>query len=1008
MLRLFLMACLLVLPTGSLRAESPDFDTQILPVLIDRCAACHGGGEEQSGLSVESLGHLKRGGDRGELVVPGKSGESLLFKVVTEGGDVPRMPLDDDPLTAEQLALLKQWIDAGAPGWNETAIPRRVVKSDHWAFQPVAKPTVPQIRHSHLVRTPIDAFILKRLDAEGLAPSPEADRGTLIRRLSLDLLGLIPAPDDVEQFVTDTSPDAYEQLVDRLLASPHYGERWGRHWLDAARYADSNGYTIDGARSIWPYRDWVVDALNRDLPYDQFAIEQLAGDLLPNPTTDQLIATGFHRNTLINEEGGTDREQFRVEAVVDRVSTTGTVFLGLTVACAQCHTHKFDPITQREFYQLFDVFNQCDEPNLDLPTSEQQRRQGELTAKLSAAKKAVADYDKVKDAAASVQASLDRFTAWKQQHETFWRVLPLESVAAEGKTRFEPLDDHSWLVRDPENHETYILEFTAPVDNLRGLRLEALTHESIPGTGPGLTAHGNFTLNEVSLETANGKPLPLLRADADFAQANGPAAAAIDGDVKTFWAVSAGNKTHSDREIQFFLDADAQIPQGTKLRLKLRQEYENSPYLIGRFRVSATSAPDSYLHLPLLTRRPWEQAGTWDETKFTAEIKSELQKLDPQRKSLEDAVAVADRELKAVNAQITRTMILRRKAEPRTTHVHIRGDFLRHGSEVRADVLGVLHPLPEGVEHPDRLQFARWLFDPANPLTPRVTVNRVWQQFFGLGLVETENDFGTQGSPPSHPELLDWLSGELIRQEWKMKSLHRLIVTSHVYRQSSSLRPELIERDPRNRLLARQSRIRLEAEAIRDVALDSAGLLFPAFGGPGVYPPQPGGLDLFTQVKKSWNTEAGPHRYRRGLYTYLWRSNIYPLFPTFDAPGATMACTRRTRSNTPLQALTLANDAAFVEMAQALARRVLTEGPEYDEGRLRFAWQLCFSRDPSAEELSIMSEFLARQKSAYADETEAKTLSGPTLLPQATPADQAAWTATARVLMNLDEFITRE
>lgn len=1009
MLRTALSLALLPVVAVSLRAADPDFDKEILPILRERCIDCHGADEQESGLAVHTLGHFKRGGDRGVLIVPGKSDESFLLKVLTTDGDVPRMPMDDDPLPADQIDLIKRWIDAGAPGWKETSVARRIVHSDHWSFQPIVRPDVPGVKHRDLVRNAIDAFVLRKLEAEGVEPSAEADRDTLIRRVYLDLLGLLPSPEERAEFVNDSRPGAYERMVDRVLASPHYGERWGRHWLDAARYADSNGYTIDGPRSIWPYRDWVVDAINRDLPFDRFVIEQLAGDLLPNPTTDQLIATGFHRNTLINQEGGTDKEQFRCEAVVDRVSTTGTVFLGLTVGCAQCHSHKFDPITQREFYELFAVFNQCDEPNLDLPTEQQAQQRTKLTKDLADAKAALKKYESEKSGGNAAGAGLAAFQQWKAQHERVWTVISLQRVTALGMTRFERLEDESWLVKDPEIHETYTLEFESPVDDLRSLRLEALTHDSIHNRGPGLTDHGNFTLNEATLETAGGTFIPITRADADHAQKGGEAKNAIDGDDTTFWAINATpDKQHSDREIQFTLNPDQPIKAGTKLRLRLLQTYSNTPYLIGRFRLSATSAPGPYLQIPLLVRRKWEQAKKWDDKKFSAEIETELGKFDPQRRKLTDAVNKFAAKLKSLNGRIDKTMVVRRKSEPRKTYIHIRGDFLRHGAEVQPAVPGVLHPLPEGVETPNRLQFAEWLMDPANPLTPRVTVNRFWQRFFGLGLVETENDFGTQGSPPSHPKLLDWLASEFIREGWSMKRFHRLIVCSHTYRQSSALRPDLLQKDPRNRLLARQSRIRLEAEAIRDVGLASADLLYPKFGGPGVYPPQPGGIDLLTQVKKKWDTETGPDRYRRALYTYLWRSNLYPFFPTFDAPGATMACTRRARSNTPLQALTLANDEAFVEMAQALARRILTEGPAYDEGRLRFAWEVCFSREPGDQELSVMAKFVQQQRDALTDEGDAKAIAGSQLVPGVSPNEQAAWTMTARVLLNLDEFITRE
>ena len=1008
----FLVLIIFCVESSRLWAASPlDFDSEIQPILNDRCSACHGADEQESGLALHSLGHLKLGGDRANLVVPGKSDESLLYQVLLQDGDIARMPLDDDPLSAEQIATVKAWIDAGAPGFQEAPTAKRTIESDHWSFQPIQRPTVPTPSNHSLVRNPIDSFVLSSLEQQGVEPSSEADRATLIRRLSLDLLGLLPTPEELDDFVSDEREDAYERLVDRLLDSPHFGERWGRHWLDAARYADSNGYTIDGARSIWPYRDWVIDAYNRNLPFDQFVIEQLAGDLLPNPTREQLIATGFHRNTLINEEGGTDKEQFRVEAVVDRVSTTGTVFLGLTVGCAQCHTHKYDPITQREFYEMFAIFNQCDEPNLELPTLAQEQQKSKLTKQLAEAKQTLKAYDTAANITDTSEQMIEKFIDWKKDHEGFWAKLVFTKVSAVGTTQFKRLSDESWLVKQPETHETYILEWNNPVENPHSIRIEALTHESIKNRGPGLTEHGNFTLNEVTLETEDGTPIKLVRAQADHSQKGGEVEHAIDGDPKSFWAINASSDNqHSDREIQLAIDPAQPIPVGTKLRLKLQQAYGNAPYLIGRFRVSVTTAPEEYLQIPLLARRVWEQAEKWDEEKFTTEIKSHLQKVDPARKELLEAIAKLETDIKSFSGKIDRTMILRARAEPRESHIHIRGDFLRKGAVVKPDVLAVMHELPPDVTEPNRLEYARWLMSPENPLTARVTVNRFWQRLFGLGIVETENDFGTQGEKPTHPELLDWLASEFIQNGWNVKQTLKLIVTSHTYRQSSHQRDDLLERDPRNRLLARQSRVRLEAEVIRDVGLDASGLLSKKMGGPGVYPPQPDGIYVLTQVKKKWDTDEGDDRHRRGLYTYLWRSSPYPFLPTFDAPSPTMACTRRVRSNTPLQALTLANDIAFVEMARALAKRILTEGPDYDAGRIRYAWKVCFSREPTEAELNRMTEFVQQQRETI-DRIPPRIKPTPRRIRtrEYLPAEQqAAWIMTARVLINLDEFISRE
>jgi len=698
----------------------------------------------------------------------------------------------------------------------------------HWSFQPIVRHETPDVANANRVRTPIDAFVLRRLEAAHLAPSPEADRETLIRRLSLDLLGLPPTIEAVAAFVNDSSTDAYERLVDRLLASPHYGERQARHWLDVARYADSNGYTIDGPRSIWKYRDWVVDAFNRDLPFDEFTIHQLAGDLLHEATTEQIVATGFHRNTLTNEEGGTDKEQFRVEAVVDRVSTTGTAFLGLTIGCARCHDHKYDPITQREFYQLFAFFNGADEPQWELPTPEEGQAREAFRGQLAA-----------------LQAKLDAHDA------AFLAALP------------------EW---------------------------------------------------EASLAEEQRAKLP--------------------GDVAA------------------------------------------------------------------VLRKPHAERSNDERDKLAAEYR----KTDSTRGALEQEIA----KLKKTEPSVTTALVVRERDEPRATHIMIRGDFLRPGREVEPGVPAVLPQLSvesaEGAaRRPNRLDFARWLVDTRNPLTARVTVNRLWQQLFGRGIVETENDFGTQGTPPTHPELLDWLASEFVANGWSYKALVRLLVTSAVYRQSSDGRPELPDIDPHNRLWARQARLRLEAEAVRDSALAASGLLSTKIGGPSVFPPQPAGVMALAQVNRPWEVSTGEDRYRRALYTYFWRSTPHPFLKTFDAPDANTTCTRRNRSNTPLQALTLLNDEAFVECAQALAARVLAEASVDDAQRIDCLMRICLSRRPTQYELMRLGKLLGQLEAEDSGVEIAKPISDRARPPASVdPATWSAWTSVARVVLNLDEFITRE
>jgi hypothetical protein len=803
----------------------------VRPILAAHCFACHGADTQESGLRLDRSDARRLGGNGGAVIVPGKSDESPLLVAIRGGNDrVPKMPPEGPQLSEVEVAVLARWVDAGATAPTDTE-PLASRKSEHWSFQPLADVLPPYVFRADRVRNPIDSFVLARLEAAGMAPAPEADRATLIRRVTLDLTGLPPTIQEVDAFLNDPREDAYEQVVNRLLGSPHYGERWGRQWLDIARYADSNGYTIDGARSIWKYRDWVIEAFNRDLPFDQFTIEQLAGDMLPDATIEQKIATGFHRNTMVNEEGGTDKEQFRVEAVVDRVSTTGVAFMGLTLGCARCHDHKFDPISQREFYQLFAIFNGADEPTLPVPTQQQSKELPALDAE--------------------IKQSLERL---------------------------------------------------AVVD-------------------------ANIGTRQAEWESAYA-----AKSDAQRAELQ------LSPEVTTALAVTAKDRTKEQQDL----------------------------------------------------------------------ILATYQKLDAERIPLAESIESLKKQQEQVRKSITTTLVMRERKEPRETFVHVRGNFLQPGAPVSPGVPAVLPPLAARGPQPDRLDFARWLVEDEHPLTTRVTVNRIWQVYFGQGLVPTENDFGLQGEAPSHPELLDWLARQFVASGWSQKALHRLIVTSGTYRQSSSLQPELVASDPYNKLLARQVRLRLEAEAIRDSALAASGLLSRELGGPGVYPPQPEGIYRFTQQVKFWGTNKDADRFRRGLYTYLWRSSPYPFLKTFDVPDAVVACTRRPRSNTPLQALTLANDLAFVELAQGFTANLLAQPALGDRARTEQAFRQALARKPTERELIRLLEYLESQRAHFsaAPENAARVASRDAVGPNV--AEAAAWTMVARVLLNLDEFITRE
>ena len=1043
-------------------ADEIDFEKQIKPIFAKHCVDCHKADKNESGYRLD-LGELAiKGGNRGTAIVPGKSADSLLFQALIGKGDVTAMPYEKPRLPTADIELIQKWIDSGAK-LPATEASNEVVKSDHWSFQPVRRPSMRdfKLQISNLKsQNPIDAFVLARLQREGLTPSPEADRTTLIRRLSLDLLGLLPSPDDVHDFVNDKEPDAYERLVDRLLASPAYGERHGRHWLDIARYADSNGFTIDSARQIWKYREWVINAINADMPFDQFTLEQLAGDLLPNATTEQLVATGFHRNTLVNEEGGTDQEQFRVESVVDRVNTTGAAWLGLTIGCAQCHSHKFDPISQRDFYKVYAVFNQCDEPSIQVPSAEQLTEQTRLNNEIAAVEQPLKDLD-----TELLKGLLDWEKSVASQSDGGWKLLDPAVWKTDKGATLTKIDGSALLVdfSTPAN-DVYTITFDPPADTpITAIRLETINHPSLPMMGPG-RAEGNFVLSEFEAfvddggksEISNLKS-QIARAIADHSQEGYPVSDAIDGKPTTGWAInvkpSSGEMLNVPREAVFFPKEPIVAKAGTKLVIKMHQLHSVPNYLVGCFRISVSGASADVLSVPASIKKIIATPADKRSKQQVAQLETAFKETDPRRKPLAVKLDGLKKQLDAHNKAIPTTLVLKERAKPRDTHIHIRGDFLRHGARVEPGVPDVLPPFDlrraDGRQPSDdasqnqdvrgltpsgsparskvsdsqsasrRIEFAQWLCSADNPLTARVTVNRAWQTFFGTGLVPTENDFGTQGDLPTHPELLDWLALELMgRSEisklksqisnsaWSIKRLHRLIVTNATYRQTSHIRPELRERDPSNKLLARQSRIRLEAELIRDVCLSASGLITRHIGGQGVNPPQPEGIYIVTQQKKPWVESTGLDRYRRGMYTYFWRTSLYPMLPTFDAPDANGTCTRRNRSNTPLQALTLANDRAFHEFAVGLADRITSLGPlpptpppsvsDSDDARLWQAVELCYSRTPTDLELRKLREFLNAQRTAFAADSKDKD---PT---------KSAWTAVARVLLNLDEFITRE
>ncbi len=1006
-----------------------DFARDIQPLFAAKCYSCHGAEKQKGGLRLDIKAAALEGGVNGKVFLPGKSAESRLVHALAGLGESGIMPPKEKPLTPAEIGKVRAWIDAGANWPDDGKLAEK--KSDHWAYQPVKRPAVPQLRGSDgAVRKgsngnqrsntptlqhsahPIDAFIRARLAKEKLTPSPEADRPTLIRRLSLDLLGLPPRPEEVRAFVNDKSPDAYEKLVDRLLASPHFGERWARHWLDLARYADSDGYEKDRPRPFaYTYRDWVIAAINSDLPFDQFSIQQLAGDLLPNATHAQKVATGFHRQTLTNTEGGTDQEEFRCKAVVDRVTTTATVWLGSTMGCCECHSHKYDPFTQREFYSLFAFFNNANEKAIPAPTADEQ-----------------AAYEKAKriheTEAKQLESALDSYTvtglppklaAWLKTASLDavpWRALTPDKLAAKNGTTLKA-DKEAVITAGGAvpAKDTYTVEAKIALKRLTGFRLEAIDDPD-PKKGAGRSKDGNFVLTRFAVKLFvpgqfEGKELELHNAKADFTQKNFSVENALKGEDTSGWAVAP--QQQKSHVAVFELKSPLDVPEGARLVFTLDHQYKET-YLLGQFRLSATDAsgpqkpdftPDAVA--AALAAKPEQR--TAKQTEALAKFFRE--QVDEQGKKLK--AALDDHAKKAPAAPATTAAVLAEEPGVRKTFIHVRGNFLDKGTEVRATVPAVLHPLKPRAAQPDRLDLAQWLFAPENPLTARVSVNHVWKNLFGRGLVATVEDFGKQGEKPTHPELLDWLASEFPRLGWSRKALIKSIVTSATYKQASVNRPELQERDPNNLLLARQNRLRLEAETVRDAYLAASGLLNPKVGGPSIRPPLPADIAALGYANSvKWTESKGDEKNRRGLYIFFQRTVPYPMLMTFDAPDSNSTCARRERSNTPLQALTLLNDPVFFECAQQLGAR-MAEVPTADAAeRIRHGFERALARPPSAEELArLLKLYEALLKLAQAHAEGAAKIAG---AKQAAPevAEKATLVALGRVMLNLDEFFTRD
>ena len=933
-------------------ADEVDFIRDVQPILAGRCFKCHGPdeGTREAGLRLDQRDAAVVELESGErAIVPDDPQQSTLLDRVRSEDEYQRMPppSEGDGLSPGEVDILRRWIATGAE------------YERHWSFVAPQRPTPPDVSNADWCRTPIDRFVLARLDEEGLQPSPEADRYTLLRRVTLDLTGLPPTIEEADRFAADESPDAYEQVVDRLLASPTYGECWARVWLDLARYADSAGYADDPPRVIWEYRDWVIRALNDGMPFDQFTNEQLAGDLLDEPTDDQLIATAFHRNTMTNSEGGTDDEEFRSAAVVDRVNTTLQVWMGLTMGCAQCHTHKYDPISQEDYFRVYAILNQTEDadrrdetPVLSRFTEEQLAQKQKLQAELT-------------DLKLSLNDAIHERKAGSQSSET----------------------------KDAHNVARFLrIELPGDRRMLSLAEVQAFAGEENLATG------GKATQSSTDF---GGPPELAIDGNTDGHYFNAKSTTHTKVQTDPWWEVDLGSEAGIDRIVVWNRTDSDSIGQRLNGARIILFNADRQPVWTHEI-VTAPKVDESY-PIPNVV----DQLTEADQT-----LLDEYQAVtSPEIRRLKKAVAAKEKEIAAV--QPVKTPVLRElpKNKRRTTHIQIRGNFLDLGPEVQAGVLSEFHPLGATGDI-DRRALSDWLLADDNPLTARVIVNRHWEQLFGIGLVDTSEDFGLQGSLPSHPDLLDWLAVEFRESGWDMKRLVRLIVTSATYRQSSGVSQQLADRDPANRLLARGPRFRLPAERIRDQALAIGGLLSRKMHGPSVYPPRPNlGLRAAFGGSTDWEVSAGEDAHRRGLYTFWRRSLPYPSMDTFDAPSREVCTLKRIRTNTSLQALVTLNDPVYVEAAQGLARRVVKEAGPSDAERAEHAFRLCLIRPSTRREREAVLQTFNAARSMYAANPDAAKLTatdpiGP-VSNEMDLIDLAAWTVVGNVLLNLDETLAR-
>lgn len=1001
-------------------AEPIQFSRDIQPILAENCFACHGPDPKsrKANLRLDLREDALRKDD--PIILPGKSAQSELIKRVTSTDPDDVMPPPDShrKLTPQQVAALKRWIDEGA-GWGQ-----------HWAFEAPQRPPLPKVKNGRWAKNPIDRFVLARLQEAKLSPSPEAPKETLIRRVSLDLTGLPPTPEETAAFLLDKSPQAYEKVVDRLLKAPAFGERMVWEWLEAARYADTNGYQGDPTRTMYFWRDWAVQALNSNKPFDEFTVEQLAGDLLPNATQAQKIATGFHRNHMINGEGGRIAEESRVDYVLDRTETTSTVWMGLTLACARCHDHKFDPLTQRDYYQVSAYFNSIDEsgandagglanPLLSLANPEQ-------TARL----KVLQDNESTKkQEREAIEKSLSpKQAVWEQEliqqlkaSETIWQPVKPDELKSEQGSELSTLEDGSIHAKGlGPDKDNYTINSPATRGAITGIKLEVLADESFANKGPGRADNGNFVLSELQL-SVDDKPHSLTAVKADFEQQGWPLANVLDGKLDTGWAVMPSfGQTHT---AIFQLHAPIAANEATRLSFKMLFQFGRQ-HTLGRFKLYFTTAA-SHLLRPIpdavraILAKPLE-ARSDDEKRKIAEYHRDS---DAQFVAAKKRFDDAKRERETFENSLPRTMVMRERDKPRDTWMLVRGVYDKHGDKVAHGVPAVLPPLPAEAPQ-NRLALARWLVSPNHPLTARVAVNRYWQTLFGIGLVKTAEDFGVQGERPSHPELLDWLATEFMKPSvaqpsvvngnagnaWNVKHLLRLMVTSATYRQSSKVPKGMAERDPQNRLLARGPRYRWPSWMIRDQALAAGGLLVQKVGGPPVKGYQPPGIwEEATFGIIRYEQDHGEALYRRSLYQF-WRRIVGPTM-FFDVATRQSCQVNVLRTNTPLQALITLNDVTYVEAARALAQRVMSENGT-QQNRIEMIYRLVLSRRPTKSEADVLTKTLGTFRAQFTQKPDAAkqllNIGEASRDEKINTIEHAAYTALCNLVLNLDETLSKE